>query len=396
MHYTFPKITHINDILPAIEGSPEFIVAERDGYKVVNYMVNQPDTFPEVTDYNSAARRECRGIIFDTDGNLISRRLHKFFNCGERDETQIDKIDLSKPHVILEKLDGSMITPIPLGVYPNQHLRWGTKMGVTEVALQAEEFVASRPHYTDFAWLHIERNQTTIFEWCSRQQKIVLDYPEDRLVLLAIRDNVTGEYKSYEQLKTYAESYGIPVVQQYPGTVANMEHLVSETKSLENSEGWIIRFDDGTMLKIKSDWYLRIHKTKDNLNFEKNVIDLIINDAMDDAKSFMLAEDRHRVERFEKLFWEGVANTVEIYDRYFTSVVAAGLDRKEYALRWMPTIKDQDPYAPGIVFGKFNNRDTREMVLDIIKKNISTQTKVDSVRNMWRGHRWSYKFESEA
>jgi hypothetical protein len=108
MHYTFPKITHINDILPAIEGSPEFIVAERDGYKVVNYMVNQPDTFPEVTDYNSAVRRECRGIIFDTDGNLISRRLHKFFNCGERDETQIDKIDLSKPHVILEKLDGCL------------------------------------------------------------------------------------------------------------------------------------------------------------------------------------------------------------------------------------------------------------------------------------------------
>jgi T4 RnlA family RNA ligase len=322
----------------------------------------------------------------------VISKIEKIVSNSKRYDIQTTTHNFYANNILVHN---SMITPIPLGVYPNQHLRWGTKMGVTEVALQAEEFVASRPHYTDFAWLHIERNQTTIFEWCSRQQKIVLDYPEDSLVLLAIRDNVTGEYKSYEQLKTYAESYGIPVVQQYPGTVANMEHLVSETKSMENSEGWIIRFDDGTMLKIKSDWYLRIHKTKDNLNFEKNVIDLIVNDAMDDAKSYMLAEDRHRVERFEKLFWEGVANTVEIYDRYFASVIAAGLDRKEYALRWMPTIKDRDPYAPGIVFGKFNNRDTREMVLEIIKKNISTQTKVDSVRNMWRGHCWSYKFESE-
>jgi len=396
MHYQFPKISHINDVLPAIEGSSEFIVAERDGYKVVNYMVNQPDTFPEVTDYNSAVRRECRGLVFDSNGNLISRRFHKFFNCGERDETQIDKIDLSKPHVILEKLDGSFVTPIPLGEYPNQHIRWGTKMGITPVAMQAEEFVSTRPNYTDFAWLHIERNQTPIFEWCSRQQRIVLDYPEDQLVLLAIRDNITGEYKSYEQVKTYGESYNIPVVKQYPGTASNMQHLVDEIKESENSEGWIIRFDDGHMAKIKSSWYLRIHKTKDNLNFEKNVIDLIVNDTMDDAKAFMLPEDRHRVEQFEKAFWEGVSNTVEIYDQYFANVLAAGLDRKEFALKWMPTIKDNDPHASTIVFGKFNNRDTREMVLDIIKKNISTQAKVDNIRSMWRGHRWSYKFESES
>jgi hypothetical protein len=126
------------------------------------------------------------------------------------------------------------------------------------------------------------------------------------------------------------------------------------------------------------------------------VIDLIVNDTMDDAKAFMLPEDRHRVEQFEKAFWEGVSNTVEIYDQYFANVLAAGLDRKEFALKWMPTIKDNDPHASTIVFGKFNNRDTREMVLDIIKKNISTQAKVDNIRSMWRGHRWSYKFESES
>ena len=39
MKYRFPHITHINDVLPAIEGRDEFIVAEREHYTVINYMV---------------------------------------------------------------------------------------------------------------------------------------------------------------------------------------------------------------------------------------------------------------------------------------------------------------------------------------------------------------------
>ena len=119
MNYDFPKITHIDDVLPAIQDSPEFIVAEKDGYKVVNYVVATQDTFPSMItlteeddedaydsvcwfNHDRAIRRECRGLVFDMDGNLINRRYHKFFNVNERDETQLDKIDWNKPHSILE------------------------------------------------------------------------------------------------------------------------------------------------------------------------------------------------------------------------------------------------------------------------------------------------------
>lgn len=37
---------------------------------------------------------------------MLARRLHKFFNINEMDETAENKIDLSKPHYILEKADG--------------------------------------------------------------------------------------------------------------------------------------------------------------------------------------------------------------------------------------------------------------------------------------------------
>jgi RNA ligase len=174
-----------------------------------------------------------------------------------------------------------------------------------------------------------------------------------------------------------------------------MEHLMVETKAAEGIEGWIIRFDDGHMLKVKGEWYLRIHKTKDNLTHEKNVIDLLVNEKMDDAKAFMMDEDRKRVDEFEAEFWDGIASVVDKYDKYWLMVQNSGLDRKGYAQNWMPTIKDQDPTAPSIIFGKFDGKDTRTMVLDVIKKNTGTQTKIDSVRRLWEGARWNYQFDGD-
>ena len=424
MNYQFPRIECLDDVLPAIEGRDEFIVATREWGTVVNYLVSMADTFPEVRDEDywcpgcklpmsetagcasqrcpdsvnlAAIRRECRGLLFYPDGRIMSRRLHKFFNVNERDETAAHRIDLGQPHVILEKLDGSMITP----VFTEAGVRWGTKMGITEVSMQAEEFVAHHPNYAEFAKVIMEQGFTPIFEWCSRKQRIVIDYPEDRLVLIAIRNNVTGEYVPYygndHDLVGFAVNYNIDLVKTYAGTTENMEHLIAETRAMEDAEGWIIRFDDGQMLKVKGDWYVRIHKTKDNLIWEKNVVELLINEKMDDVKPYMLEEDLRRVEAFETDFWMGIAKTVRRYDDYFqTVIVGQDLDRKTWALDHMKTVQQQNPFTPTVVFGMYDGKDTYKLVTGIIAKHTGTQTKIDSVRMLWGGHRWTYHFDGDA
>ena len=387
MRYEFPRITHLDQVRPAIEGCDEFIIAEREWGYVVNYMVSMSDTFPPVETEHDAIRRECRGMLFYKDGKIMSRRLHKFFNVNERDETQFHAIDWERPHVILEKLDGSMITPL----FTDAGIRWGTKMGITEVSMQAEKFVACHPQYEQFArMVMVNLGFTPIFEWCSRKQRIVVDYPEDRLVLIAARNTISGKYFSLRWLQEYGEMYDIEVVKTYEGSAQSMAHLMDETRDAEGIEGWIIRFDDGHMVKCKGEWYLRIHKTKDNLLHEKNIIELLIEEKMDDAKAFMLDDDRKRVEEFETDFWMGVAQVIKSYDQYFDTVVAHGLDRKRFALEWMPTIKAQDAFAAGIVFGKFDGKDTRKMVLDLIHKHTGSQTKVDEARSLWGGFKWDY------
>ena len=391
MQYQFPEIRHLDDVRAAIEGRDEFIIAERDWGFVVNYMVSMSDTFPPVEDRADALRRECRGLLFHKDGRIMARRLHKFFNVNERDETQHHLIDLGQPHVILEKLDGSMITP----VLTEHGLRWGTKMGITDVAMNAETWVATRPDIARWAERKMAEGWTPIFEWCSRKNRIVVDYVIDRFVLLAVRNTVTGAYMGYQAMRAEAEANAIDCVRAYDGTTHNMESLIAETRDMRGQEGWTIRFDDGHMIKIKGDEYVRIHKTKDSLLHEKNVIELLVDEKMDDIKGFMLDDDRRRVEQFETDFWIGVNQVVNAYDHYYGMVVSHGLDRKRYALEWMPTIKAQDQFAPGIVFGRFDGKDTRKMVLDNIRKHLGSQTKVDEARKLWGSYRWEYAFDGD-
>lgn len=60
MNYEFPVIRTIQDVLPHIEGRDEFVVAERDGYTVINYAVAMEDTFPPVKVAGGSAKIKYR------------------------------------------------------------------------------------------------------------------------------------------------------------------------------------------------------------------------------------------------------------------------------------------------------------------------------------------------
>jgi RNA ligase len=373
MNYGFPVILHLDDVRPAIEGRTDFIIAERDWGFVVNYLVAMPDTFPEIKTVNDTIRRECRGLMFDRDGKIMARRLHKFFNVNEREETQDRHIDLGKHHVILEKLDGSMITPIRVG----DDLRFATKMGINEISMQAEVFVANHPAIYEFCKQMMDLQWTPIFEWCSRKQKIVIDYPEDRLVLIAVRDTVSGDYMHYEDMVLNVNGR-FEVVRQFEGSIQNMNHLIEHTRDLEEAEGFIIRFDDGHMIKVKSDWYVTRHRAKDSISQEKNVIAMIVDGEVDDVKAMLPDEDRVRLERFEVEFWHNFNHEVRRIQFLLDEYKASSIDRRDFAINRAPAIHSG---RRQIIFACWDgDKNVRDCLLDMLKKKCNTQTQIDSVR----------------
>lgn len=411
MHYTFPHITNISEIYPIIEGKDEFIVAERGPFLIVNYMVNMPDTFPPIgmvgltngdiehdgipetlDDYAATVLRELRGMVFYADtGEVAARRYHKFFNVNERDETQMHLIDISLPHVILEKLDGSMITPLIF----DDTVHWGTKMGhATETAERASLFVkryqqthsipklqamaSVHPWYSDFAYDLHQSKLTPIFEWLSNSDKIVIDHPVDNMVLTAIRHQNTGKYHTHGGMHTLADPYNIPVIKLVEGTVENMQEFLDDARDLEGTEGYVIRFDDGHMLKIKGEWYVQLHRTKDIISSNRKLVELIVNENLDDAKAFILPEDLQMVDDFERMFWKGfnlsvakLASDMLYFHRTYS--------RKEFAMADLELEFDKGLYFKMWDFA----RDPREIFMAYVERHLSKNVKYDLIKHYW-------------
>lgn len=375
MNYAFPEIRTIDDVLPHIEGREEFIVAERDFGTVINYVVAMQDTFDMTgpDDLGGAIRRECRGLIFDKEGKIMSRPFHKFFNVNERVETQTHEIDMSQPHVVMEKMDGSMIRPLLVDGY----LRLGTKMGVTNVAMNAEEWLVRQdPALREWLRQCVEDSVTPLFEWVSRSNQIVIDYAEEDLVYLGTRDNVTGQY-------VMDTSCPFNVVPQYGSVEGNIVDYVARQSQAEGREGDIIRFADGHMLKIKNDWYVRIHKALDRVRFDRNIVALILHEEMDDVVPLMPADVVRRVRQFEIDFWNAFSTKQNrLYGLRIAASQSYDDDRKRIALEFIPTLERKEDAQ--FIFRMLDGHDLREMMLAHIEKCISSNTKWDACAE-WMG-----------
>lgn len=379
MKYQFPWIEKIEDVLPHIEGKEEFIVAERENYTVINYVVAMGDTFDMhdsddegnyVYDWTGAMRRECRGLIFDKSGKLISRPFHKFFNVGEREETQPNKIDLSKPHVVLEKVDGSMIRPLVI----NGELRLATKMGVTEVAEQAERWLNAQEDADfkkDFLIICFNRGLTPLLEWVSRDNKIVIDYENADLIYLGTRVNKTGEY-------FFMQNPPFTTVEMHGNVNGDFSEYIAKARQQEGREGDIIRFEDGHMVKLKNDWYVRIHKVKDMIRFDRNILDLMMNEEIDDVVSIMDAADVKRIRDYEVMFWNLFANTEgRLEGLQMLAKTVYGGDKKRVALEMVPNLLNKDDGS--FIFRMLDGKNVRDLLIEHVKKNMNNNTKYDGL-----------------
>lgn len=88
----------------------------------------------------------------------------------------------------------------------------------------------------------------------------MLKYTNDVLVLTAIRHNSTGRYHLYPEMVEHAKRFDIPCTEVLAGGGTGGMDALKAMKQLEGVEGFVIRFDDGAMYKVKTEWYFANHK----------------------------------------------------------------------------------------------------------------------------------------
>lgn len=295
-----------------VSRKPEFREIQKNGYIVFDYSVALETTF------DCDVSREMRGIAFCAQtSEIVSRPFHKFFNLNEKPDTLAEVLNFNQYHEIMEKLDGSMIRAIR----KDNGFVWGTRAGETDVSAKVDEFLKNHPlrHlYEGVSYAMVRANFTPIFEFCSRAQRIVIDYPEPKLVLTAIRDNANGNYLTTESLYRIAE--GLPVVDvREQITSGDFQQFHKNITELKDAEGVVIRFYTGTMVKMKAADYVLKHKTLDGLRFEKDVIKMHLEGLLDDVYPILSADQTSRIKEHVEAFDTRLKKTAEqIREKYMS------------------------------------------------------------------------------
>ena len=249
----------------------------------------------------------------------------------------------------------SMITPV---IVDGKILMKSKKAFTSDVAQLAQAFVDARPNYLDFCKACVGMGFTPIFEYTSPKARIVLNYGVEDLVLLHIRNNVTGVYLADNVIKEVGSLRKIPTVFTYTfcNTGKQMDYFFDALETLTDFEGYVFQFSNGDMVKAKSKWYLDLHHNVTFLS-ERRVAEMVLDETVDDFKSYLADTDSHdsiaTVERIEAIISHDLAR-LEI-ETYAIWQAHKDLIKKDFVM----SIRDNPLFIPyfGLAVKLFEGRE---------------------------------------
>lgn len=253
-----PSPTYIRDIV-----SPVLVYKDlQEGLLREQSHPDNPDLrvigYTEVVQYGGQwddATLEMRGLVYNSrTDEILARPFSKFFTQGQAEAVEPS---LDSEIVAYDKADGSLISFGVYGVSTRGSF-------VSDQAIAAGKWLDDRPAVVDWASAWVAQGVTPLFEWVGPDNRIVLQYDENELILLGGRRIDSGTYVYPERM--FAPS-GLRVVERvFSGTYG--EFLAAGSELLDRGlEGVVIwSGPGGPCLKIKEERYVELHKLVTGLN----------------------------------------------------------------------------------------------------------------------------------
>lgn len=185
-----------------------------------------------------------RGLILDPAAKrVVATPFPKFFNAGERGLAIPDQ-----PFEAFEKLDGSLI------VIHHHAGRW---RAATKGAFDSDQAVWAEDRLARTDLGALTPGTTYLAEAVYPENRIVVHYDEPALVLLAAYAE-DGIELDYAAIREAADRLGWRAAERHG--FASVSDLLKHANTLPRTrEGFVMRFQDGTRLKVKGAEYRRIH-----------------------------------------------------------------------------------------------------------------------------------------
>ena len=291
------------------------------------------------------ATEKCRGLIVDSNYNIIARPFKKFYNYEEiEDENAIPKTSFE----VYDKLDGS------LGImYWYDNMPYISTRGSfsSDQALHATDVLYKK--YKDIID-KLDRNITYLFEIIYPEDLHVVSYDGlDDIILLAAINRETGEEYNIEDIPYFSHT------KRYDG-VKDWRKL-REMFKYNGQEGYVIKFDNGYRLKLKYDEYFKLHFLMTGLS-EGRIFEYLKEGNIEDIESAInLFDEEH------KLIFNSY---IEKYQNWYNDIYT--LCEEEYRDDF-ETQKDAALYFntctyPAVLFGMRSGKDISKIIWRIIDK----------------------------
>jgi len=264
------------------------------------YILNYTPKTMQDWRWNSATEL-CRGLIVDSEYNVVARSYYKFFSIDQLDDLSV--IPTDEECEVYDKVDGF------LGImYFIDNIPYVSSRGSfhSEMADAANEMLR-----TKYSHIKFDPKYSYVFEIICPNDILTYNYgDEKKLILHGIFDNETGDeipLADFDDLE-YLEDEGIEIIEQYEVSdkFNGFEYLISKYPFADKKEGFVVRFKSGFRLKLKYDEYKTLCHIKNMITPEK-LLEMIINDeSLKDCWDSIPEANKREIEAF----------TVKVTDKY--------------------------------------------------------------------------------
>lgn len=205
------------------------------------------------------SERWFRSMVVNGLGEVVSVGFPKFFNWGEgpgaADTARVvSAISGGEPVWYSEKLDGSLIIRSVVDGRVVLRTR-GTLDGGVHGATARRLAEREHPNLLDPAlWTEV----SMLFELTSPEHRIVIAHDFDALTLLGVVRHRDLTLSTPEHTQYVAGALGFPLPPSW-ALGSDPDEIIATVRSWEGREGIVLRLNDGTMVKLKSEHYLTLH-----------------------------------------------------------------------------------------------------------------------------------------